>query len=132
MASATVARRLGNASEDALDITQGYFASSSRRITSQTYASGKPISRVPESFRHFASKERDARELVKRGGGHAPCRSTQPRRRDDTPIQPLDALDPKRSSSAVALTILERAMARLRQEFAGLVRTVEFEQLEPT
>ena len=45
--------------------------------------------------------------------------------------EPLDALDPEALfERRWALTILERAMTRLRHEFAADSRTVEFEQLE--
>ena len=83
------------------------------------------------SFRHFLSKERDRARALKRGGGRVllsiDAQEAEGRHADE----PLDTLDPEALfERRWALTILERAMTRLRHEFAATGRTVEFEQLE--
>ena len=83
------------------------------------------------SFKHFLSKERDRARAAKRGGGRVPVsidvREAEARHTDD----PLDTLDPEALFERLwALTILERAMARLGQELEQAGRGAEFEQLE--
>ena len=127
------ARRLGNASEDALDLTQGYFALLIEKdyLADVRLREGRFRAFLLTSFRHFVSKERDHARALKRGGGHAPLSIDAAEAEGRYAEQPLDALDPEALfERRWALTILERAMARLRQEFAGAGRTAEFEQLE--
>jgi DNA-directed RNA polymerase specialized sigma24 family protein len=57
-------------------------------------------------------------------------RSMSQRRRDDTRRSRSRPWIPRRFERRWALTILQRAIARLRQEFAGAGRTAELEQLE--
>lgn len=127
------ARRLGHASEDALDLTQGYFA----LLLEKDYLGdvrpreGRFRAFLLTSFRHFLSKERDRARALKRGGGRVllsiDAQEAEGRHADE----PLERLDPEALfERRWALTILERAMARLRHEFAATGRTVEFEQLE--
>ena len=68
------ARRLGNASEDALDLTQGYFALLIEKdyLADVRLREGRFRAFLLTSFRHFVSKERDRARALKRGGGHAP------------------------------------------------------------
>ena len=127
------ARRLGNASEDALDLTQGYFALLIEKdyLADVRLREGRFRAFLLTSFRHFVSKERDHARALKRGGGHAPLSIDAAEAEGRYAEQPLDALDPEALfERRWALTILERAMARLRQEFAGAGRKAEFEQLE--
>ena len=77
------------------------------------------------------SKERDRARALKRGLGRVllsiDAQEAEGRHADE----PLETLDPEALfERRWALTILERAMARLRHEFAATGRTVEFEQLE--
>jgi RNA polymerase sigma-70 factor (ECF subfamily) len=128
------ARRLGHASEDALDLTQGYFALLIEKdyLADVRLREGKFRAFLLTSFRHFLSKERDRARALKRGGGHVllsiDAQEAEGRHADE----PLETLDPEALfERRWALTILERAMARLRYEFAATGRTAEFEQLEP-
>jgi RNA polymerase sigma-70 factor (ECF subfamily) len=127
------ARRLGHPSEDALDLTQGYFA----RLIEKDYLGdvrlreGRFRAFLLTSFRHFVSKERDRARALKRGGGcvllSIDAQEAEGRHADE----PLETLDPEALfERRWALTILERAMARLRHEFAASGRTIEFELLE--
>ena len=127
------ARRLGHASEDALDLTQGYFALLIEKdyLGDVRLREGRFRAFLLTSFRHFLSKERDRAGALKRGGGRVllsiDAQEAEGRHADE----PLETLDPEALfERRWALTILERAMVRLRHEFAADGRAVEFEQLE--
>jgi DNA-directed RNA polymerase specialized sigma24 family protein len=127
------ARRLGHTPDDAHDLTQGYFALLIEKdyLGDVRLREGRFRAFLLTSFKHFLSKERVRGQAVKRGGGRVPLsidvREAEARHTDD----PLDTLDPEALfERRWALTILERAMARLRQELAQTGRGAEFEQLE--
>ena len=127
------ARRLGYASEDALDLTQGYFALLIEKdyLADVRLREGRFRAFLLTSFKHFLSKERDRARALKRGGGRVllsiDAQEAEGRHADE----PLETLDPEALfERRWALTILERAMTRLRHEFAVTGRIVEFEQLE--
>lgn len=127
------ARRLGHASEDALDLTQGYFALLIEKdyLADVRLREGRFRAFLLTSFRHFLSKERDRARALKRGGGRVllsiDAQEAEGRHADE----PLNTLDPEALfERRWAFTVLERAMTRLRHEFAATGRTVELEQLE--
>ena len=127
------ARRLGHTTEDAHDLTQGYFALLIEKdyLRDVRLREGRFRAFLLTSFKHFLSKERDRARAAKRGGGLVPVsidvREAEARHTDE----PRDALDPEALfERRWALTILERAMDRLRQEVAHTGRGAEFEQLE--
>jgi len=127
------ARRVGHPSEDALDLTQGYFALLIEKdyLADVRLREGRFRAFLLTSFRHFLSKERDRARALKRGGGRVLISIEAQEAEERHAAEPLDALDPEALfERRWALTILERAMARLRHEFAASGRTVEFEQLE--
>ena len=127
------ARRLGHASEDALDLTQGYFALLIEKdyIADVRLREGRFRAFLLTSFRHFLSKERDRARALKRGGGHVLLSIDAQEAEGRHAHEPLETLDPEALfERRWALTILERAMTRLRHEFASTGRMVEFEQLE--
>ena len=126
------ARARGIRHDDALDATQGYLA----LLLEKDYLSdvrsreGRFRSFLLASFQHFLSKERDRARAVKRGAGR--------------PLLSLDAIAAEARHSAEppesctpetiferrwALTILERALDRLRQEAAARDKETEFERL---
>jgi RNA polymerase sigma factor (sigma-70 family) len=128
------ARRLGHASDDALDLTQGYFALLLEKdyLADVRLREGRFRAFLLTSFRHFLSKERDRARALKRGGGRVllsiDAQEAEGRHLDE----PLETLDPEALfERRWALTILERAMTRLRHEYSAAGRRVEFEQLEP-
>jgi RNA polymerase sigma-70 factor (ECF subfamily) len=124
---------LGYTTEDAHDLTQGYFALLIEKdyLGDVRLREGRFRAFLLTSFKHFLSKERDRGRAAKRGGGQVPVSidvgEAEARHTDD----PLDTLDPEALfERRWALTILERAMARLRQELEQAGRGAEFEQLE--
>jgi RNA polymerase sigma-70 factor (ECF subfamily) len=127
------ARRLGHDGDEARDLTQGYFALLIEKdyLNDVRLREGRFRAFVITSFRHFLSKERDRARALKRGGGVVPvsidAREAEARYADG----PVDALDPEALfERRWALTILERAMSRLRQELVASGRGVESRQLE--
>jgi len=127
------ARRLGHASEDALDLTQGYFALliENDYLTDVRLGEGRFRAFLLTSFRHFLSKERDRARALKRGGDRVLISIDAQQAEGRHTDEPLNALDPEALfERRWAFTVLERAMTRLRHEFAATGRTVEFEQLE--
>jgi RNA polymerase sigma factor (sigma-70 family) len=128
------ARRLGHASEDALDLTQGYFALLIEKgyLGDVRLREGRFRAFLLTSFRYFLSKERDRGLALKRGGRRVVVSIDAQEAEERHADEPLDALDPEALfERRWALTILERAMTRLRGEFAATGRMVEFDQLEP-
>ena len=128
------ARRLGHASEDALDLTQGYFALLIEKdyLADVRLREGRFRAFLLTSFRHFLSKERDRARALKRGGGRVLLSIDAQQAEGRHADEPLETLDPEALfERRWALTILERAMTRLRHEYYGAGRRVEFEQLEP-
>ena len=127
------ARRLGHGSDDALDLTQGYFALLIEKdyVADVRLREGRFRAFLLTSFRHFVSKERDRARALKRGGGRAPLSIDAAEAEGRYSDEPLEALDPEALfERRWALTILDRALARLRQEFVDAGRKTEFEQLE--
>src|SRR6188474_1193400 len=125
------ARGLGYATEDATDLTQGYFALLIEKdyLGDVRLREGRFRAFLLTSFKHFLSKERDRTRALKRGGGQVPVpidvREEEARHTDD----PIDKLNPEALfERRWALTILERAMARLGQELEQAGRGAEFEQ----
>jgi DNA-directed RNA polymerase specialized sigma24 family protein len=128
------ARRLGHTSEDALDLTQGYFALLLEKdyLGDVRLREGRFRAFLLTSFRRFLSKERDRTRALKRGGDcvllSIDAQAAEGRHIDE----PLETLDPEALfERRWALTILERAMTRIRHEYYAAGRTAEFEQLEP-
>lgn len=127
------ARRLGNSSDDALDLTQAYFALLIEKdyLADVRLREGRFRAFLLTSFRHFVSKERDRARALKRGGGQQPLAIDASEAEARYANESLEALDPEALfERRWALTILERAMARLRQEFADAGRTAEIDELE--
>ena len=127
------ARRLGYSTEDAHDLTQGYFALLIEKdyLGDVRLREGRFRAFLLTSFKHFLSKERDRARAVKRGGGRVPISIDAGEAEAKHNAGPADTLDPEALfERRWAVTILERAMARLRQEQEQAGRGAEFEQLE--
>jgi RNA polymerase sigma-70 factor (ECF subfamily) len=113
------ARRQAYPAEDAADLVQGYFAKLLEKDYLQDARSerGRFRSFLIASFRHYLSNERDRERAVKRGGsGVRLSISVEDAER-------VYSLDPARDPSPDkvferqwALTVLERAMSRLRSD----------------
>jgi DNA-directed RNA polymerase specialized sigma24 family protein len=127
------ARRLGNATDEALDLTQGYFALLIEKdyLADVRLREGRFRAFLLTSFRHFISKEHHRARALKRGGGRPPLSIDAGEAEGRYTDEPFDGLDPEALfERRWALTILERAMARLRKEFAAADEAAELDALE--
>jgi DNA-directed RNA polymerase specialized sigma24 family protein len=124
-------RRQGYSPEDAKDLTQGFF----ERVVEKSYfqdldrSKGRFRAFLLAALKHFLSDCRDRACAAKRGGGtfHVPWDTNAEERyvlnHPDT-ISP-DALFQRQW----AITVLERAMARLREEFVSAGKAEIFDKL---
>jgi RNA polymerase sigma-70 factor (ECF subfamily) len=104
------ARRLGHASDDALDLTQGYFALLIEKgyLADVRLREGRFRAFLLTSFRHCLSKERDRARAVKRGGGRLLISIDVQEAEERYAAEPLDVLDPE--------ALFERQWAPARAE----------------
>jgi DNA-directed RNA polymerase specialized sigma24 family protein len=127
------ARRVGHTSDQALDLTQAYFALLIEKdyLSDVRLREGRFRAFLLASFGHFISKERDRARAVKRGGGRSEVSINLQEVEGRYGYEPVEKLTPEAAFERQwALTILERAMARLRHDFAGTCPAAAFAQLE--
>lgn len=113
------ARRQGETAENAQDLTQGFFACllEKRYLDDFDRERGKFRTFLLTAFRHYSSNERERNRAEKRGGGQSGvslhlqdaerCYQLEPSH-DETPERIYER--------RWAMTLLERALARLRAE----------------
>lgn len=127
------ARRRGHGPEDAEDLTQGFFA----RLLEKGYVRSAERSRgrfrtfLLTAFLRYMAKERDRERTLKRGGGRTPlpfafddaesCYAREPSH-DRTPEKIYER--------RWALTVLDRALARLRDRLAAEGKEGHFDRLK--
>jgi RNA polymerase sigma factor (sigma-70 family) len=115
-------RRQGESVEDAQDLTQGFLA----RLLEKHYLEdfdrerGRFRTFLVSAFRHYVTNERDRERAQKRGRNRSPLaldlRDAEQRYR----LEPSHNLTPEKLyERRWALTLLERAMERLRAESAS-------------
>lgn len=126
-------RREGRSPHDAQDLTQEFFARLLRRDFLKNIGpqKGKFRSFLMASLKHFLCDEWDKARAEKRGGGQTFISL------DDHNAEELYLLEPDLGASAEkifeqrwALTLLARALAGLREEFAAAGKGGEFERLK--
>jgi RNA polymerase sigma-70 factor (ECF subfamily) len=128
------ARRQGHQPHDAQDLTQEFFA----RLLEKDYLAsvererGKFRSFLLAAFKHFLSHQRERANAAKRGGGH------QFLSLDETVAEAAYSLDSGRQSSPEAaferhwaITLLEKAFARVREDFVAAGKEPMFDHLKP-
>jgi RNA polymerase sigma factor (sigma-70 family) len=126
-------RRQGHDPEDAQDLTQAYFAELLEKGYLGQFDPSLGRFRVflMTSMKHFLSKEREKARAVKRGG-RAVVISLDADVEGRLGLEPADRLTPEEIyERRWALTILERVLGKLRQEFKEEAREQEFERLKP-
>ncbi len=126
-------RRQGNGPEDARDLTQGYFTQLLEKGYLEDFDPSLGRFRVflKASVKNFLSKERYKAHAWKRGG-HAQIVSLSA---EDVEgryrFEPVDRLTPEEIfERRWALTLLERALGKLGEEFEDSGRGDEFEKLK--
>ena len=128
------ARRHGHSPHDAEDLTQGFFA----RLLEKDYlrATDREKGRFRQfllmAFKRFLANEWDRERRLKRGGGETlialdPALAERLYREDAPQSISADAAFERRW----ALSLLERALTRIRNEFAALGKAHEFGILKP-
>ena len=125
-------RREGYNPADAQDLTQGFFA---RLLARDSLAQvgpqkGKFRSFLLAALRHFLSDQRNRARAVKRGGGAEVLSLDAQEAEERYRLEPVDRLDAERIyERRWALTLLEQALTRLRDENAAAGKAELFEQL---
>jgi RNA polymerase sigma-70 factor (ECF subfamily) len=125
-------RREGHNPADAQDLTQGFFAGLLARNSLLRVApeKGKFRSFLLAALRHFLSDQRDRARAVKRGGGAEVLSLDAQEAEERYRLEPVDRLDAERIyERRWAMTLLEQALTRLRDENAAAGKTELFEQL---
>jgi RNA polymerase sigma-70 factor (ECF subfamily) len=129
------ARRQLPRAEDAQDLTQAFFAELLEKdyLRAADPQRGKFRSFLITAFKHFLGRERERAGALKRGGGRQPLPldfGDGERRFRHEPADPTTA--ESIYERRWALTLLEQALARLRQEFACAGKAAIFEALKGT
>ncbi|MGA2244388.1 MAG: sigma-70 family RNA polymerase sigma factor [Verrucomicrobiota bacterium] len=128
-------RRQGENSHDAQDLTQEFFARLLEKdfLGSVDQTKGRFRSFLLAALRHFLSHQRDRARAQKRGGGQTPLSLDFSDAETGLGFQPADEQTPEKAfEKRWALTLLEQALARLRQEYSERGRLEIFEQLKTT
>ena len=129
------ARRRLERTEDAQDLTQGFFAELVEKghLRAVDPGRGKFRSFMLTAFKHFLSKERDRANAKKRGGGLLPIRFDFSLGESRYGLEPVDHTTPESLyERRWALTLLEQSLSQLRQEFANAGKQKLFEGLKET
>jgi RNA polymerase sigma-70 factor (ECF subfamily) len=126
-------RRRGFAAEEARDLTQAYFARLLEKGYLDDYDPERGRFRVflKASVQNFLSKEREKQRSWKRGGRAGIVSLDDDQIEGRYRFEPVDRLTPEQLyERRWALTVLEEARARLRQERVEAGRELEFLKLE--
>jgi len=132
----TFVRHEGHSAEDAEDLTQEFFA----RLLEKNYlemvhpSKGRFRSFLLASLKHFLSNEWDKARAQKRGGGQTmiPIDYTLAESKYGV-VEPADNLTAEKLfDRGWALTLLERVLARLREEHVRAGKIKVFEELKST
>lgn len=127
------ARRSGVAAEDARDLVQGFFA---RFLAGNSLADLEPEdgrfrSYLLGALKHFLANERERARAEKRGGGVEPISLDLAGAEERYAIEPAALVTPESLfERRWALTVLERAMGKLRAEEEERGRGASFERLK--
>jgi len=126
-------RRQGFDPEEARDLTQGYFAELLEKGYLDDFDPSLGRFRVflKASVKHFLSKEREKAQAWKRGGRAAIVSLDIDDGEGRYQHEPVDRMTPEEIyERRWALTILERALGRLRGELVEADREPEFDRLK--
>jgi RNA polymerase sigma factor (sigma-70 family) len=115
-------RRQGNSPEDTQDLTQDFFAHLLAKDFPRGAAPerGKFRSFLLASLRHFLVDQHRHADAAKRGGGQRPVSLDESRAEERFRLEPQHELTPEKLYEREwALTLLERAQSRLREEYVS-------------
>jgi RNA polymerase sigma factor (sigma-70 family) len=126
-------RRTGSSTHEAEDYTQGFFARLLERqdISLADPARGKFRSYLLTALKHFIVDQKNRGQAQKRGGGKRLLSLDISRAESRYALEPTDLLSPERLfERSWALTILDRALTRLKAESDRAHKQRLFEQLK--
>jgi RNA polymerase sigma factor (sigma-70 family) len=126
-------RREGHNPADAQDLTQGFFASLLARNSLLWVApeKGKFRSFLLASMRHFLSDQRDRARAAKRGGTQQALSLDAQEAEERYHLEPVERLDAERIyERRWAMTLLEQALSRLREETIAAGKADAFASLK--
>ncbi len=125
-------RRYGE--HDAQDLTQGFFAHLLGRQSIQGVerAKGKFRSFLLASLNYYLADERDRAKAQKRGGGREILSLDSHGAEERYRIEPVDDRTPERIfEHRWAMTLLDRVLTRLAEEFTEAGKRELFDRLQP-
>jgi RNA polymerase sigma factor (sigma-70 family) len=127
------ARRRGNGVHDAQDLTQAFFA----RLLEKSYLQsvdrekGRFRTFLLVAFKRFLANEWDRANAAKRGGARSFVPLDTAVAESRYAVEPAAGISPEAMyDRRWALTLIERVMNRLREEYAAGGKTAEFEALK--
>ena len=128
-------RRQGVASEEAKDLTQGFFALllERRNLNAVRQEKGRLRSYLLASLKYFLANEHNRATAIKRGAGQQLIPLEDLRERERVGYDPSETMAAdKIYERRWALSVLEQVLARLRKEYraAGPTSAGLFDQLE--
>jgi len=126
-------RRKGYPEEDAQDLTQEFFARLLERRDFETVHpyKGKFRTFLLAAMTHFLANERDRARAVKRGAGQKLISLSEIKPEQFRALEPVSDVSPdKLFDLRWAMTVLERALARLRIDSTEQGKSSEFDQLK--
>lgn len=127
-------RRQGYGVEEARDLTQGYFLRllEKRFLDDVEPEAGRFRAFLLVSLKHFLSSERERERALKRGGGKSTISLDAEAAERRYRLEPVDHLTPEKVfERRWAQTVVDRALARLRELFEIDGKLREFELLRP-
>lgn len=126
-------RRRGNNPTEAEDLTQSFFA----RLLEKNYIGditpgmGRFRSFLLTSLKHFLANEWDRAQSIKRGGGKVILSLDDQDPETRYQFEPVEDVTPETLfEQKWALTVLERVLAQLRQEFVATEKAELFDHLK--
>lgn len=126
-------RRQGHSPADAEDLTQAFF----ERVLEKQYFADADRSKgrfrdfLKAALKHFLSNDRDRAQAAKRGGCATPVPLDGLTAEERYRLEPADTRAPDRLfDRGWALTIVENAVARMRQDYAEAGKRAVFEHLK--
>ena len=125
-------RRQGIAPEEAEDITQGFFALllERRDLSAVRKEKGRLRSYLLTSVKNFLADERRRAMAIKRGKGERPIPLEELSADERSDMEPADQVTPEITYERKwASTVLERALRRLHDEYAGTRNAALFDSL---
>ncbi len=128
-------RRNGHSPEQAEDLTQAFFARLIERndLRSVDSAKGKFRSFALAALKHFVSNERDKERTQKRGGHVRTFSLSASEAESGYHLEPIDSATPEQVFNRKwTVTILNRVVARLQDEYRGRDQKSLFDALQGT